>query len=319
MYTVNAGTFDNIALDLFSFQARNNPVYNAWVSNLGISRADVTRVADIPFMPISFFKQHSIKSGAWKEEVVFSSSGTTGIATSTHHVRDLSFYLEHAEKCFNYFFGPVNQYHFLGLLPSYLERKNSSLVAMIDYFIRKSNVNPSGFYLQDTYKLLSDIETIRKRNGKIVLFGVTFALLDLVEKTGADLSGCIVIETGGMKGRRREITRAELHSVLRKGLNVGAIYSEYGMTELLSQAYTRGEERFFSPPWMKIMGRDLTDPFKKGLLGETAGINVIDLANRDSVGFIETEDLGKVYSDGSFEVLGRVDNSDIRGCSLLIT
>jgi hypothetical protein len=189
---------------------------------------------------------------------------------------------------------------------------------MVDHFIRLSDSSFSGFYLHDVEKMLADIEKLRSANRKIVLFGVTFALLELAEHHKADFSDCIVIETGGMKGRRKEITRPELHSILKKALNLPAVYSEYGMTELLSQAYTTGNDRFFCPPWLKILGRDMTDPFQKGLLNETAGINVIDLANWHSIAFIETEDLGKVYSDGSFEVLGRMDNSDVRGCNLLI-
>jgi hypothetical protein len=318
LYSVNENNFDNIALELFSFQARHNPVYKAWLSRLGFNHLRLTSVDDIPFMPISFFKQHTVKTGAWKEETVFTSSGTTGNVASAHHIYNLLFYFRHAEKCFRHFFGPLDQYHILALLPSYLERKNSSLVAMIAHFISRSTSKLSGFYLHDTDKLLADIDKIRAENGKIVLFGVSFALLDLSESMGPDLSGCLIIETGGMKGRRREITRTELHSVLRAALNVPVIHSEYGMTELLSQAYTSGGERFFSPKFLKILGRDLSDPFEKGLLNETAGINVIDLANWHSVAFIETEDLGKVYSDGSFEVLGRIDNSEVRGCNLLI-
>lgn len=269
-------------------------------------------------MPISFFKKHVIKTGAWEEQTIFRSSGTTGSLTSSHYIRDLSFYLQHAERCFEHFFGPLAGYHFLSLLPSYLERKDSSLVIMMDYFISRSGSPYSGFYLNNIEKLLKDLETLRKGKGKAVLFGVTFALLELAEKYAPDLGHCMVFETGGMKGRRPEMTRAELHTSLRKGLNVSEVYSEYGMTELQSQAYSNGKGRFLTPPWAKVIGRDITDPFRKGLQNETAGINVIDLANWHSVAFIETEDLGKVHQDGSFEILGRLDNSDVRGCNLLI-
>lgn len=318
LYSVNEHTFDNIALQLFSFQAENNPVYKSFLENLGVLPARVSTVNEIPFMPISFFKRHSIKTGAWQPEVVFSSSGTTSAATSTHAVRDRSFYLSHSERCFRHFFGEIGNYHVLALLPSYLERTGSSLVAMISHFVERSGSPYSGFYLHDADRLLRDISLMRRSGKTVLLFGVSFALVDLAEQHSPDLSGCIIIETGGMKGRRREITRTELHSVLKKGLNVDRIYSEYGMTEMLSQAYTNGDERFFCPPWLKVYGRDLSDPLENGLLNETAGINIIDLGNWHSIAFIGSEDLGKVYTDGSFEVLGRIDNTDSRGCNLMI-
>jgi hypothetical protein len=269
-------------------------------------------------MPVSFFKTHSIKTGAWSPVTVFHSSGTTAENTSKHFIFDLPFYLGHSEKCFEYFFGPLAKFHFMALLPSYLERQNSSLVAMIDHFIKKSGSSLSGFYLYDTEKLLRDLARSRNGNRKTVLFGVTYALLQLAESVQCDLSHCIIIETGGMKGRRTEITRPELHQKLKNAFNVSAIYSEYGMTELLSQAYSDGFDSFRPSPWMKIVGRDLSDPLTSGLLRETCGINVIDLANWHSAAFIATEDLGKVYEDGSFEILGRIDNSDVRGCNLLL-
>jgi hypothetical protein len=318
LYQVNAHAFDDIALQLFRFQARNNDVYRSYIQNLGVSEADVKSIYQIPFLPISFFKNKHIKTGSWTAEAVFSSSGTTATITSSHHVLHRSFYLKNAERCFNYFFGDLTDYHFLALLPSYLERSNSSLVAMMEHFITRSNSAYSGFYLHNVDKLLSDLKELKKDNRKVILWGVTFALLDLAERIQPDLSHCMVFETGGMKGRRKEIIRAEVHDLLKKGLNTNVIYSEYGMTELLSQAYSAQSERFFCPPGLKIIGRDITDPLHKGLLAETAGINVIDLANIHSVAFIETEDLGKVYQDGSFEVLGRMDNSDVRGCNLMV-
>ena len=318
LYSVNDVSFSDIALQVFHFQVENNPVYKTYITHLGINIAAVRTVEEIPFLPISFFKNNEIKTGSWQAETTFTSSGTTGQRTSSHAVRSLDFYLTHSVRCFEYFFGDLTQYHFLALLPSYLERRDSSLVAMIQHFMQKSRSNFSGFYLHNTEELIKDLEKLKNNTKKTVLWGVTFALLDLAERYNPDLSHCLVFETGGMKGRRPEITRHELHSRLNRGFNTGRIYSEYGMTELLSQAYTRGENAFFCPPWMKVLVRDLTDPMDKRLLNESGGINVIDFANLDSIAFIETEDIGKVYSDGSFDVLGRMDNSDVRGCNLMV-
>ena len=316
LYSVTNQSFNETALSLFHFQAESNTIYKSFIQNLGLDPGQVQTVGDIPFLPISFFKNHAIKSGEWDAQTVFASSGTTGMTTSSHAIKDLEFYLSHAEKNFVRFFGPLSDYHFLALLPSYLERKNSSLVAMIDHFIKRSESPYSGFYLHNTMKLVEDIERLRSDPRKTILWGVTFALLDLAETHKPDLGHCLVFETGGMKGRRKELTRDELHHVLRTELGVANVYSEYGMTEMLSQAYSNGG-LFQCPPWLKVLGREVTDPFQKGLLGEICGINVVDLANRHSIAFIETEDLGKVYPDGSFEVLGRFDNSDLRGCNLL--
>jgi hypothetical protein len=318
LYTVNEISFENIALDLFRHQVENNPIYGSFVHNLRVETDKIRSLDQIPFLPISFFKNQVVKTGDWPDETVFASSGTTGSVTSVHHVQDVSFYLNHSVHCFEHFFGPITKYHFLALLPSYLERKDSSLVAMLDFFIKKSGSPYSGFYLHNIPELLKDLEKLKKSGKKPIFWGVSFALLDLAENERPDLSHCLVFETGGMKGRREELTRPELHAILRDGLNIPEVYSEYGMTELLSQSYTRGGDRFFCPPWKKIIGRDISDPLQKGLQNETAGINVIDLANRHSVAFIETEDLGKVHLDGSFEVLGRFDNSDARGCNLLV-
>jgi phenylacetate-coenzyme A ligase PaaK-like adenylate-forming protein len=318
LYGVNDLTFTNIALELFSFQAKSNPVYKSFLKHLGWENRTPQTLSEIPFMPISFFKRHTVKTGAWTTEQIFESSGTTGVATSSHHVRDPGFYRQHCQKGFEQFFGKVTDYHFLALLPSYLERANSSLVSMMDHFIKASASPVSGFYLDNTDKLLSDLRTLKNGDRKPILFGVTFALLDLAEKHPSDLSHCLVFETGGMKGRRQEMIRAELHDRLKEGLGVRQVYSEYGMTELFSQAYLMDSDIFSPPPWMKVVGRDITDPFKKGLLRETAGINVIDLGNLHSSAFIETEDLGRVYENGTFEISGRIDNSDVRGCNLLI-
>lgn len=308
----------DIALQLFHFQAQNNPVYQSYLNHLRFDVRSPKTLNDIPYLPISFFKTGMLKTGSWEPEAIFSSSGTTGQQTSRHPVRSLDFYRRHAVRCFEYFFGDIRQFHFLALLPSYLERRDSSLVAMMEYFIDKSCSSVSGFYLHNTEKLIEDLQIAKESGKKTVLWGVTFALLDLAERYKPDLSHCLVFETGGMKGRRQEITRSELHSVLTEAFRVRNIFSEYGMTELLSQAYSKGENTFFAPPWMRIVGRDMTDPMEKGLLNDSAGINVIDFANVDSVAFIETEDIGKVFSDGSFEILGRLDNSDVRGCNLMV-
>jgi hypothetical protein len=317
LYTVNEKTFLDIALQLFRFQAKNNAVYQAYLQLLGITADKIRTLEEIPFLPIGFFKTQTIKTGSWESAAIFTSSGTTGATTSQHHVQNPGFYLRHSAKCFEYFFGNLSDYHFLALLPSYLDRKNSSLVAMIDYFIRESRSTASGFYLDNLNGLLEDLKKLQGKPRKLILWGVSFALLDLAEKH-PDLAHCMVVETGGMKGRRREMTRSELHAALKKGLNVSGIFSEYGMTELFSQAYSDGKERFSCPPWLKVVGRDLSDPFLKGLQNETAGINVIDLANYHSISFIETEDLGKIYADGTFEIMGRMDNSDVRGCNLMV-
>jgi phenylacetate-coenzyme A ligase PaaK-like adenylate-forming protein len=318
IYSVNDRSFEDIALQLFRIQARHNSVYNSFVTHLGINPDKIHSLPAIPFLPIRFFKQFEIQTGQWAAQTVFGSSGTTGSATSRHLVKDLDFYLHHSLKNFEHFFGPISDYHFLALLPSYLERQDSSLVAMIDHLIKKTGSPYSGFYLDNIDILLKDLKKLKSSPKKTILWGVSFALLDLAEQHHPDLSHCLVFETGGMKGRRKEIIRAELHHTLKTGFNVSKVYSEYGMTELLSQSYSNGGECFFCPPWLKIIGRDPSDPLQKGLLNETSGINVIDLANWHSVAFIETEDLGKVSPDGGFEVLGRMDNSDVRGCNLLV-
>lgn len=316
IYSLNDQSFDEIALEIFKLQAVYNPVYEAFIRNIGIKVNDVQSINDIPYLPISFFKTQVVQCGTWAPQTFFTSSGTTASIVSRHAVADLSFYQYHTRKCFEFFFGPLEDYHFLALLPSYQERQGSSLIAMIDHFILTSVSPQPGYYLTDYSKLIQDLA--RPTSRKLVLWGVSFALLDLVEHGAIDLQHCMIFETGGMKGRRKEITREELHTTLKNNFNVASIYSEYGMTELFSQAYTDGTSLFKSPPWMKIVGRELGDPMAKGLHCETAGINVIDLANWQTISFIETEDVGKVYHNGTFEVLGRMDNSDIRGCNLMI-
>lgn len=316
--TLNAQNADHIALQLFRFQAQHNPIYGSYVRHLNINPNAVERIIDIPFLPISFFKSQTLKTGDWQPQTIFTSSGTTGIQTSSHLIADLDFYREHSLNGFTHFFGSLDQYHIFALMPSYLERKDSSLIVMLESFIRETKSSLSGFYLNEHEKLVRDLELAKKDNRKIILWGVSFALLDLGENFSPDLSNCIIIETGGMKGRRKELTRQELHQQLKQHFNVSAIHSEYGMTELLSQAYTKGGELFYPSPSMKIVIRETSDPLEKGLIAQTGGLNVIDYANFHSISFIETEDVGKTYRDGSFEVIGRLDNSDIRGCNLLV-
>jgi hypothetical protein len=316
IYTANDRTFDQIALQLFQFQASRNPVYAEYLGNLGVRPDKVNAVAEIPHLPISLFKTHTIKTGEWKEDVTFSSSGTTGSSTSRHIARK-DFYLSNTERCFSHFFGPVGSYAFLALLPGYLDRPGSSLIAMIDHFIRVGNRSSSGFYRHANESLANAIVSVKRDTTPAIVWGVTFALLELAEGRQIDLSHCMVMETGGMKGMKAEITRDELQVILKTSFNVGSVCSEYGMTELMSQAYSKGDGLFECPPWMKISIRDPEDPLAGLPEGRVGGINIIDLANIYSCAFVETQDLGRAVENGRFEVLGRLDNSDIRGCNLL--
>jgi phenylacetate-coenzyme A ligase PaaK-like adenylate-forming protein len=310
--------FQKKTLGVFTYQAENNQVYNLFIKYLGINPEAVSRVDDIPFLPISFFKKHKVISGVHPGNLVFESSGTGGDMTSRHYLKDASIYEKSFLLGFNLFYGDPSEYLIAALLPSYTERENSSLIYMVNKLIEKSHFPFSGFYRENLNDLLSNIESAKAEKGKVLLIGVSFALLDLAEKYSPDLSGVIVMETGGMKGRRREMIREELHSVLRQGLNVKSINSEYGMTELLSQAYSKRDGIFCCPPWMKVLIRDPQDPLSiMKEPGKTGGINIIDLANVYSCSFIATDDLGKLHPDNSFEVLGRFDSSDIRGCNLM--
>jgi Acyl-protein synthetase, LuxE len=316
--TINDSNFEDIALQLFQFQAVNNSVYNSYLKYRGVNYTKIASLSQIPFLPISFFKSHSIVSGDWKPQIEFSSSGTTDAIASKHLIWSLPFYLSHAQAIFEQFFGSIQDYHFLALLPSYLERKGSSLVAMIEYFIKRSESVDSGFYLFNQDELIKKIEYLRSSKKKVILWGVSFALLDLAEKFEIDLSHCIIIETGGMKGRRKEWVREELHTFLCQRFNIRQIGSEYGMTELMSQAYSFGNGQYKLSSCMKIIVRDINDPYQKLPFGKVGAINIIDLANVHSCAFIETQDLGKIAQNGYFEVLGRMDNSDVRGCNLLV-
>jgi phenylacetate-coenzyme A ligase PaaK-like adenylate-forming protein len=315
----NDNSFRDAALEIFRYQALNNRVYAGFIDGIGKKVLDINRVEDIPFMPVEFFKSQRIVTGDIFTQKIFESSGTTGVSTSKHYIADIKLYEKSFLESFRLFYGEPSDYIILALLPSYVERKNSSLVYMMADLIDKSGNLASGFFLGNTDELISTVHKWKNTTKKILLLGVSFALLDMAEKDSPDLSGITVMETGGMKGRRKEIIRSELHSILTHRFNVEVIHSEYGMTELLSQSYSKGEGRFESPPWMKILTRDPQDPLT--LLkepGRTGGINIIDLANINSCSFIATSDLGKVHADNSFEIVGRFDNSDIRGCNLLI-
>jgi len=315
---INESNFEDIALKLFRFQYKNNLLYQTYVNLLGKDVALVNSITKIPSLPIRFFKSHTVVCGTWKPEVVFTSSATSGSIVSRHSVWSLDFYLKNALSIFQHFYGSIENYHFLALLPSYSERSGSSLIAMMDYFMSKDLTGQSGFYLNNHDDLVAQITKLKKSPKKIILWGVSFALLDLAEKGEIDLSSCLVMETGGMKGRRKEWVREELHTFLGKKFNTKQIHSEYGMTELLSQAYSKGHGYFQLPPWMKIQVRDINDPFQGLPEGKIGGVNIIDFANAYSCSFIETEDLGRVVEGVNFEILGRADNSDIRGCNLLI-
>jgi len=311
--------FKEIALEVFYFQAKNNPVYARYIKLLNVDVSSVNSLDKIPFLPIEFFKSQKVVSGNLEEKIIFTSSGTTGNLTSRHYVPDLNLYEDSFTKGFEAFYGSVRDYCILALLPSYLEREGSSLIYMMEKLIKDSGHPKSGFYLNNHDELIACLEELKAQNQKVLLLGVSFALLDLAENYQLDLGDVIVMETGGMKGRRKELTREELHGIFTSRLGVDKIHSEYGMTELLSQGYSKGNSLFKTPAWMKILIRDAYDPFSYEKDGRSGGVNVIDLANLYSCAFIETQDLGRIHADGSFEILGRFDNSDIRGCNLLVS
>lgn len=313
--------FSALALAIFRRQGIQNPVYEAYLGHLKIDHEKITTLRDIPFLPISFFKSHAIKTGEFAEAFIFESSGTTASTNSRHYIKHISSYLVNAENNFREAYGDPSGYCFLALLPSYLERGNSSLVAMADHLIKLSQHPLGGFFLYDFNKLHEILSQLESQGQKVVLLGVTYALLDFAEEYPMNLQHTIVMETGGMKGRKKELTRAELHAFLKANLGVESIHAEYGMTELQSQAYSKGEGIFRPSSTMKVLLRSPDDPFdvweSHENPGKTGVINVIDLANEDSISFIATDDLGRFTVDGGFEILGRIDNADIRGCSLL--
>ena len=310
--------FKEITLEVFKHQFKSNKVYRSFCDLLYIHPSDVKEIQEIPFLPIQFFKSKKILSSLDEIQETFLSSGTTGSTTSKHFVTDISVYQESYLKGFNHFYGEIKEYTVLALLPNYLERNGSSLVFMVDDLIQKSNNSESGFYLNNLDELAKKLINLDKKDQKVLLIGVSFALLDLIEKHQFQLKNTVIMETGGMKGRRKELIRSELHSLLQNGFGVSEIHSEYGMTELLSQAYSNGNGVFDCPPWMKILTRDTEDALTIQAPNKTGGINVIDLANYNSCSFIATQDLGKVHQNGTFEIIGRFDNSDIRGCNLMV-
>ncbi len=310
--------FQNAALEVFRYQAQENEVYKNFLNFLNVDYTTINHTNDIPFLPIQFFKKFELVSGNRAIEKIFTSSGTTGMTTSKHMVTDLALYHYSLEKCFEQFYGPLTDYTIFALLPSYLERTGSSLIDMVEYWIEKSANPKSGFYLYNHDELYENLLAHEKTGKKAILIGVSFALLDFVEHYKMNLQYTIVMETGGMKGRKKEITRAELHHILKNGFGTEEIHSEYGMTELLSQGYSRGDLTFKSPNWMRILIRETEDPLKYVTEGKTGGVNVIDLANYNSISFIATDDLGKKISQNQFEILGRFDHSDVRGCNLMI-
>ena len=327
--SVTDGGFTELALEIFRYQYQHNEVYQEYVDALRGSSGEVTTLTQIPFIPIRFFKSHQVKTTDFDTSVIFESSGTTGSINSRHFIKDPGLYEAGFIKGFEMFYGPVSDWCIIGLLPSYLERKNSSLVYMVNHLIRLSGHAQSGFYLDEFDALLEVLKKQRNSGQKVLLIGVTFGLLDFAESYGGRFPAglfdhTVIMETGGMKGRRREMIRPEVHSVLKDAFQVSSIHSEYGMTELLSQAYSKGEGIFNCPPWMKVLVRDEEDPlmvneavtgFRRTLRG---ALNIIDLANVYSCSFIATDDLGILHHDGSFEVMGRMDNSDLRGCSLML-
>lgn len=310
--------FEKIALKVFRFQHENNIVYRDFCNFLNIEKGSVKSLKQIPFLPIQFFKSHDVLSSSDAIQETFTSSGTTGMITSKHLITDVSLYEESYRNAFSEFYGNIEDYAVLALLPSYLERNGSSLIYMVKDLIELSNNENSGFYLNNYDELIAKLIALDTSGQNVILIGVTYALLDLIEQQKFQLKNTIIMETGGMKGKRKEIIREELHEILCNGFGVSSIHSEYGMTELLSQAYSLGDGIFECPNWMSVQIRDTEDALSYIENGKTGGINVIDLANINSCSFIATQDLGKKYDNNSFEVLGRFDNSDIRGCNLMV-
>lgn len=313
-------TFTQVALRVFRFQYEHNTIYRQFCQAIGKNPQQIVSLTDIPFLPISFFKTHAVCTTSFTPQVTFESSGTTGALTSRHYVKDIHIYEESFLRTFEQFYGKADDYCILGLLPSYLERSHSSLVYMVDKLIQLSGHPSSNFYLYDFKQLAATIKALEAQRQKTILMGVTYALLDFAAQYPMPLEHTIIMETGGMKGRKKEMIRSDVHEQLKQAFGINPIHSEYGMTELLSQAYAHTAGRFYTPPWMKILLREeddplhITSPTDKPITG---AINIIDLANLYSCSFVATEDIGRLYGDGSFEVLGRMDNTDIRGCSLL--
>lgn len=314
----NKQEFKALSLAVFKHQFKNNKVYRSFCDLLFVHPSSISTIEEIPFLPIQFFKSRKVLSSLDEIQETFTSSGTTGSITSKHFVTNINLYKESYLKGFAHFYGNIEEYTVLALLPNYLERQGSSLVFMVADLIEKSKKVESGFYLDNIQELANKLLELNRNGQKILLIGVSFALLDLIEMQQFNLKNTIIMETGGMKGRRKELVREELHTILQNGFGVTEIHSEYGMTELLSQGYSKGNGVFKTPPWMKILTRDTEDALSINASGKNGGINVIDLANYNSCSFIATQDLGKVYENETFEIIGRFDNSDIRGCNLMV-
>jgi len=297
-------------------QSTQNPVYREYLRHLKVSAQDIEHYKDIPFLPVQLFKEHKVVCHGETVEMVFTSSGTSGMTPSKHWITDLSLYSESFTQGFEREYGPIEDWTIYALLPGYMERQGSSLIYMAQHMIAKSKDITSGFFLSATHELKEHLS--HRGNKKVLLMGVSFALLDFAEAHPMDLQGVVIMETGGMKGRRQEWTRSQLHQFYSKAFGVDTIHSEYGMTELLSQAYSKGSGLFGCPPWMKVLPRDTSDPLSASAYRKTAGLNIIDLANVNSCSFISVQDLGRVYPNGTFEVLGRFDDAEARGCNLLI-
>jgi len=319
LFNMQEQDMEATALELFRYQYQENALYRAYTDALHRKPADVRSLLQIPFLPIQFFKSHTITCGTFTPELVFESSGTTQTVNSRHLVKEAAVYERSFLTAFEQFYGPVTDFVVLGLLPSYLERQHSSLVYMVQDMVKRSGHAASGFYLYEHDKLAAHLRELEASGQKTLLIGVTFGLLDFAERYSLELKHTIVMETGGMKGRREEWTRLQVHAYLKERLGCSHIHAEYGMTELLSQAYSYGDGLFTTPPWMKVLVRDENDPFELSTANASGVINVVDLANVYSCAFIATEDIGKLRPDGSFEVLGRLDNSALRGCSLMVS
>lgn len=317
--TITKQSFESVALEVFKYQFTHNSLYNQFALSFGKNIDNVKSIEAIPFLPISFFKTHEIKTGEWSEEQVFKSSGTTGQIRSLHHVRSLDWYKKVASNCFEENYGSIEDWCFLCLLPSYLERTDASLVYMCDHFIKRSKYESSGFYLDDYPKLRTQLIQNNETSVPTILIGVSFALLDFLEMGTLAIDEHIhIMETGGMKGRRKEMNREALHEVLQKGFNKKVIHSEYGMTELISQSYSKGSGIFKSSTYQRIICREITDPITEAKNNKTGVINIIDLANLDTLSFIETADIGLKLSEDQFKITGRLDLAEIRGCNLML-
>ncbi|MBX6380750.1 MAG: acyl transferase [Thermoflavifilum aggregans] len=318
LFSVSSETFEAKAIELFHYQYHAVSVYRTFVDHLHINPQEVKQLTDIPFLPVASFKYHAVTDETDPlPACYFESSTTTGLTPSRHYVRDPELYRKSLVKGFQQFYGPLDQYAILGLLPHYLERPHSSLIFMVREWMDLSQHPENGFYLNDTQALSHKLRELEARQQPTILLGVTYALLDFAAQYPMPLRHTIVMETGGMKGRRREMIREEVHEMLQKAFQVDCIHAEYGMAELLSQAYARCKGQFACPPWMRVLVRDSYDPMDVRLEGQGV-LNIIDLANVHSCAFLATEDVGRVYADGSFEVLGRLDASEWRGCNLLV-